>query len=75
MATWEYLQIDVTSDAWRDSTGRDGKVPEIRMKSGRSIRDMTSILNERGAERWELTGVAGSESHLKYQLFLKRPKA
>ena len=68
---WEYLEVLVHVEAWSDSAGGGGTLPIATV--GKAQMPATSpLLNQLGAEGWELTGVAGGHSPLIFRLFLKR---
>ncbi len=68
MAKWEYLEVYVLpSGVWTDNTGRTGA--PTRLYNGWVT--SATLLNELGAEGWELAGVVPSDGA--YRLLLKRP--
>ncbi len=71
MRRWEYLELDVHVEHWSGSDGRSGRLPAVQVGAGR-LASVAPLLNELGAEGWELAGVAGSQSPLIFRLFLKR---
>ena len=68
---WEYLEIDVHVETWSDKTGRSGRLPIAEAGPGQ-IPSVLGVLNELGAEGWELAGVSNSQSPLIYRMILKR---
>ena len=81
MQSWEYLEIELVSQAWRgggarewkDSMGRSGKLEPL----GQNFLNSTPLLNELGAQGWELVGVQSYETNgntFGAKLFLKRPR-
>ena len=68
---WEYLEVDVHVETWSDSTGRSGRLPIAEAGPGQ-IPSVLGVLNQLGAEGWELGGVSNSQSPLIYRLLLKR---
>lgn len=71
---WEYLEIDVHVETWSDSAGRGGRLPIAEASPGQ-VPSVLGLLNERGAEGWELAGVSNTQSPLIYRLVLKRRAA
>ena len=71
MGNWEHLVIHVDEHDWVDSHGRSGRLSELRR--GKRWGNLAPLLDERGAEGWELAGVLNSDDSWEYQLVLKRP--
>jgi hypothetical protein len=69
MQKWEYLEVflDSSYGVWQDSMGRNGQLAEMRKPRGFSWKPSAGLLNELGAQGWELTGISGAV------LYLKRP--
>jgi hypothetical protein len=80
--SWEYLEVvlgndsiraDKTNLIWRDSMGRSGDLQALVFRFANSA----PLLNELGAQGWELVGVQPSSDvsghYAKY--ILKRPRA
>lgn len=76
MQAWEYLEIELRESKWSDSLGRGGELESfIDSSSPYPARNSAALLNELGAQGWELIGVQGSEYVSRAKLYLKRPKA
>jgi len=78
--SWEYLEIELyTYDrarregrpGWKDSMGRSGVLDEML---GGHFLNSAPLLNELGAQGWELVGVQSTPSY-ESKLILKRPRA
>jgi hypothetical protein len=65
---WEYLDLMVLSADWADSQGRSGKLTEFPVEGRDEYWTVGPLLNQLGAEGWELVGFQGG------RLILKRPK-
>ena len=68
---WEYLEVDVHVETWSDSAGRSGRLPISEAGPGQ-VPSVVAVLNELGAEGWELGGVSNTQSPLIYRMLLKR---
>ncbi|HET7767376.1 MAG TPA: hypothetical protein VFN74_01300 [Chloroflexota bacterium] len=68
---WEYLEVDVHVETWSDSAGRSGRLPISEAGPGQ-VPSVVAVLNELGAEGWELSGVSNTQSPLIYRMLLKR---
>lgn len=76
MPRWEYLEAYVQADVWHDSRGQIIKL-EPRRVPVRGITAqyaaLTEILNQLGAEGWELVAVVSVEApYAALRLFLRR---
>jgi hypothetical protein len=65
---WEYLRVYFPGTKWYDSLGRSGE----GVKTGQGWYHCGGLLNELGAQGWELTGVGGQYGNL---LYFRRPGA
>jgi len=68
---WEYLEIAIQGHRWSDSMGRSGVLDEML---GGHFLNSAPLLNELGAQGWELVGVQSTPSY-ESKLILKRPRA
>ncbi|HEU5317215.1 MAG TPA: hypothetical protein VFX49_13985 [Chloroflexota bacterium] len=71
---WEYLEVDVRVETWSDSVGRSGRLPIAEAGPGQ-IPSVLALLNDLGAQGWELAAVSNTQSPLIYRLLLKRRAA
>ncbi len=79
MQSWEYLEIEVgafsrggkSHTKWTDSMGRSGELQQFGLLDGHP--NPAPLLNELGAQGWELVAVVGQVHY--QQLYLKRPRA
>jgi hypothetical protein len=74
MQQWEYLEIAVSSEYWVDSSGNVSQLPLVTPQKWKTGSHWSTglLLNQLGAEGWELTGVVSQDST--YKFVFKRPK-
>jgi hypothetical protein len=71
---WEYLEVEIKElgsyhpHPWQDSMGRSGELKRL----GEELSNSAPLLNELGAQGWELVGVYSPGRAAK--LILKRPR-
>jgi hypothetical protein len=70
MPRWEYLEVQLSEGEWIDSHGRAGELEEFGER-WTGYTHAGGLLNELGAEGWELAGVWGTGSSA--SLYFKRP--
>jgi hypothetical protein len=74
MQKWEYIELRIFGPEWADSRGNSGKVAPSAARHGYTgqWRSIAPILNELGAEGWEMAGIADDASPNAYTAFFKR---
>lgn len=75
MTRWEYREVFVNHQYgwWMDQHGQLGKLAAVRTPARGEYRFATPLLEELGAEGWELAGVVG-EADREQRLYFKRPR-
>jgi hypothetical protein len=74
MDQWDYLEAYVYQDEWVDTSGRRAKLTQsFKVRDAIVYFTSATLLEELGAEGWELVSVAYVDMTL-YRIFLKRRK-